>query len=197
MYLLWSVYEDSATAEITDKKADFSIESDIVKKISVSRFDPVSEKQNDFSIDEINVQYRGKNILVYSPDKLRKYVDLVQNANIDDKDMQLTDVQDDSNIYFSADFASLIKTGVEHIDIAQRIFRSCIVLLMIIVMLTFVKHVISRSEEIKKALKSFIEKNRLQERGMFRYIVLIVSNIFVIVIRYYILLNLNYSRNSI
>lgn len=174
--------EDSAIAEITDKKVDFRIESDIVKKISVLRFDPVSEQQDDFSIDEIQVQYRGKNILVYSPDELRKYVDSVENANIDDKDMKLTDVQDDSNIYFSADLASLIKTGVEHIDIAQRIFRSFTVFLMIVVAFLFIANAICRSEGIKKALKNFIEKNRLQEKGLFRYIVLIVSNIFVIVI---------------
>ena len=157
--------ENSFKAEVSDKKAEFIVGEDTISKINRLRLDPVAEQQDDFAIKEICVKCNGKNILVYSSGALRKYVLSVSNAVINEKNLKLTNIQDDSNIYFSENLASNLKKAVEDkiksADLVTKMFRAIIIFCSIVVVLLFAQYIFKRNNRIKEIFRSFAEKNRL------------------------------------
>ena len=178
--------EHSFLSEIADKKAEFIIDEDTISKINLFRLDPVGEQQDDFSIEEVSVRCEGKDVLVYSSVELRKYVLSVANAVVDEENMKLTNIQADSNIYFSEDFASNLKKAVEDraksTALAKKIVRAALIFCSIIVIVLFVQFIIGRNKNVKEVLKKVVEKNRLQKSGIFKYIILVISNILILTI---------------
>ena len=146
------IEENSFKAEISDKKADFVVGEDTINKINSLRLDPAAEQQDDFSIKEISLKCNGKCILVYSSAELRKYVLSVSNAVIDDENMKLTNIQDDSNICFSGALASELKKAVEDriksVNLVKRIFKSVIIFCSISVIVLFIEYIFKRNSRI-------------------------------------------------
>ena len=106
--------ENSVVEEINDRNVELSISVKTFKNIQLIRLDPVFEKQDDFKIESLRVDYGGSKILKLTSKELRKYVTTVHNVVIAQKNMKLTNIDNDPIINFSSKFVSDINQKAKY-----------------------------------------------------------------------------------
>ena len=94
--------ENSVVEEINDRNVELSISVKTFKNIQLIRLDPVFEKQDDFKIESLRVDYGGSKILKLTSKELRKYVTTVHNVVIAQKNMKVSFSVNDPLIEFSS-----------------------------------------------------------------------------------------------
>lgn len=175
--------DDSIVAEISDAKAEVSLDADQFKKIISIRLDPVREKQDEFKIEDISVCYRGKEVLDLSSKQIRAYVAAFQNMSLADNDMNITDVDNDPIIIFSSEFVSDIDKNINSerlkIDLLKKALRYIIIVAMVSVGVLFTYMFLCNGLMCQK-LKIFIVKNKLYKVGTGRKVILAISEILIL-----------------